>query len=70
MPTPTDPPKGGLAWAGLGIPGLGHLLTGQVMDGIGHLSLTSLVIWAGAAGLPRLGTLLHGPSSAEFQLHP
>lgn len=59
---------GGAAWAGMALPGLGHLLTGAWVDGVGFLSLTAVMIWA-AAGTGRLIGRLGAPGTPEFRLH-
>lgn len=62
---PTPPPQ---AWAGMLLPGLGHLLTGRILDAFGLMSLTGLTLW-GVARMPHLAGLLAvtGPDAA---LHP
>ena len=63
-PTPSP-----LAWAGMVLPGLGHLLTGRVLDGLGMLSLTSIALWS----LSRLGQLLPQlivPGQPLMKIHP
>ena len=37
------PPPPSQAWAGLALPGLGHLLTGQILDAFGLMSLSVLI---------------------------
>jgi len=59
---------GGAAWAGMALPGLGHLLTGAWVDGVGYLSLTAVLLWA-AAGTSRLVGRLGAPGTPEFRLH-
>ncbi len=52
------------AWAGLLLPGLGHLLVGQWVPALGTLALLGTLGWASIAGFPRLGSiLLQGPGS-------
>jgi peptide/nickel transport system permease protein len=59
---------GGAAWAGMVLPGLGHLLTGAWVDGVGYLSLTGVLLWA-VAGTGRLLDRLGAPGTPEFRLH-
>lgn len=61
------PPKP--AWAGVALPGLGHLLTGQWVDGVGLLMVTFVVLWAGK-NFPTLIGRLSGPGVPEFAWHP
>ncbi len=60
---------GGAAWAGMALPGLGHVLSGAVVDGIGILSLSALLAWA-LAGSGRLVARLAAPGTPEFSTHP
>jgi peptide/nickel transport system permease protein len=46
------------ALAGLVLPGLGHLLTGDVIPGAGMLALDAAIGWAWIAGLPRYADVL------------
>lgn len=57
------------AWAGAAAPGLGHLLTGQLVDGVGLLLLTFILGWAGV-NFPRLVGRLAFPGVPEFGWHP
>ena len=74
-PTPAPPrlqavpPPPPVAWAGMALPGLGHLLTGQILDGLGTLSLTLLTVW-GAVRLGPLTAQLVAPGGPGFLLHP
>ena len=65
---PAPPPP--LAWAGLALPGLGHLLTGRILDGAALLPTTGLIIWAALAGFPRAGQLFRPPGDPDFAIHP
>ncbi len=57
--------------AGLALPGLGHLLTGDIVNGIGLLSYVLLLGWSAVAGFPRLSELLLPPADqGGFALHP
>lgn len=47
-----------LARLGLVLPGLGHLFTGRIVPGVGLLSQMALLLWAAAAGLPRLSDVV------------
>ena len=40
------PPPGPQAWAGLAFPGLGHLLSGRILDGVGLMVLTGLTLFS------------------------
>ncbi len=62
---PTPP----LAWAGVVLPGLGHLLTGDVVHGAGMLLLLGVWLWAGA-GLGRLHELLWPTEDGRLAWHP
>ena len=57
------------AAAGLLAPGLGHLLSGQWLDGAGMLALTAILAWA-AASASRLSGQLLLPGHPRFLLHP
>lgn len=57
------------AWAGAAVPGLGHLLTGQLVDGVGLLLVTGVLGWA-AVNTPRLVGRLSGPGVPAFAWHP
>lgn len=41
--------------AGLVLPGLGHLLTGEYIVGMGLLGLDGILLWAAVSGFPRIG---------------
>lgn len=73
QPTPTPPlPRApSIARAGLVLPGLGHVLTGDLANGVPLLMQTWLLVWSVVAGGPRLRELLF-PTSQEggTQLHP
>jgi peptide/nickel transport system permease protein len=56
--------------AGMVLPGLGHLLSGERIVGVGMLLLSSELLWATAIGFPQLGALLTSPTSPMFRLHP
>ncbi|MEQ1502637.1 MAG: ABC transporter permease [Myxococcota bacterium] len=51
----TAPP---ITRAGLGLPGLGHLLVGEWIVGIGLLVLDAVLVASGWLGFPRIGSLL------------
>ena len=63
------PPPAPQAWAGMVIPGLGHVLTGRLLDGFGMLPLSLLSLWA-LARLPHLLGQLTSPSNPQFTVHP
>jgi peptide/nickel transport system permease protein len=54
---------------GLLVPGLGHLLNGDVIPGVGLLSLLSLFLWATVAGLPRLDSVIHSADGGRVAAH-
>lgn len=57
--------------AGLVFPGLGHLLTGDTVNGLGIMLYISLLIWSVVAGFGRLPELLFPAADAGgFQIHP
>ncbi|HJN76734.1 MAG TPA: ABC transporter permease [Myxococcota bacterium] len=57
--------------AGLVLPGLGHLLSGDAINGVGLMLYVGLLAWSAIAGFPRLPELLFPPPEAGgFQLHP
>jgi peptide/nickel transport system permease protein len=65
----TVEPPGPQAWAGLIWPGLGHALSGRLLDGIGMMALSGSLIWA----LSRMGDLivqLKAPGAPMFMFHP
>jgi peptide/nickel transport system permease protein len=67
MAEPRATPNGDLparARAGLVIPGLGHLLTGDWINGLGILAYMAVLGWAAVAGVPRLGSVLLPPPEA------
>lgn len=57
------------AWAGMAFPGLGHLLTGQLLDAFGLMTLSALTYWT-LARVPHLLGQLTMPGSPSFALHP
>ncbi|MFT4977143.1 MAG: peptide/nickel transport system permease protein [Myxococcota bacterium] len=65
---PVEPP-GPAAWAGLAFPGLGHLLTGSLLDGAGLLSLTWLTLWSVLRAPDLIGQLVL-PGGNGFLIHP
>lgn len=53
------------------VPGLGHLLRGDVKSGVAYLAYVAVLLWAAVAGFPRLDALLFPSArSGGFQLHP
>ncbi len=56
--------------AGLAVPGLGHLLVGEITVGLGLLSLDLLLIWAAVSGFPRLGEVLFSAGAGNLAIHP
>ena len=58
------------AKAGIVLPGLGHLLAGEVIEGIGLLALTMVFVYAGVHGFPQLDVLLARPGTPTFRIHP
>lgn len=54
----------GLIW-----PGLGHLLDGDRVEGVGLMTHTLILVWAGVAGFPRLKPMLF-PEMGTPELHP
>jgi len=65
----TVPPPAPTAWAGMLFPGLGHLLTGKILDGFGLMSLTFLTFWSlSQAG--HLAGQLTSPGTPQFAIHP
>jgi peptide/nickel transport system permease protein len=46
------------ARAGMVLPGLGHLLSGEVLTGVGLLIVDAELIWAAVAGFPRIDAVL------------
>ncbi len=63
--------RGGAAWAGLVLPGLGHVLTGRVIVGVSLMGLTGLLLLSAVLAAPRIGSLLlpARATGAEI-LHP
>ena len=59
------------AKAGLVVPGLGHVLTGDWINGLGLISYMLLLLWALVGGWGRFGDLLF-PEAVDggFQIHP
>jgi peptide/nickel transport system permease protein len=56
-----------IAWSGLVLPGLGHVLLGEVVIGIGLLALDGLWFWTTIAGLPRVkGLFIEANSKTDF----
>lgn len=62
------PPPPAATKAGLLLPGLGHVLTGQLTLGIGLLLLDVWLIWAAVAGFPRLGEVT-GLTGTQLSWH-
>lgn len=58
------------ALAGMLLPGLGHLLSGRVLEGLGLLAILATLLWAAATGGPRLESLLRPPGTPLFLIHP
>ncbi len=58
-----------LTLAGLALPGLGHLLVGEVLVGCGLLSLLGAWVWAAVAGMPRLGDVLYSAGGGRLAIH-
>jgi ABC-type dipeptide/oligopeptide/nickel transport system permease subunit len=46
------------AWAGMVLPGLGHILTGKLTTGFGLLLIMAIIAWAAVAGLPTLDQVI------------
>lgn len=63
------PPPAPQAWAGMLCPGLGHVLTGRLLDGFGMLPLSLLSFWT-LIKLPHLSGQLTAPGNPQFTLHP
>lgn len=55
---------------GLFLPGLGHLAAGAVVHGLGLIALVGVWLWAGVAGLGRLGSLLWPTADGTLAWHP
>jgi peptide/nickel transport system permease protein len=64
--TATAPPVTRL---GLLLPGLGHVAVGELIVGVGLLSLDLLLVWAAVAGFPRLGAVLFGRGAGLLSPH-
>jgi peptide/nickel transport system permease protein len=62
------PKGGGATWAGMVLPGLGHLLTGHWVDGVGLLMLSGTMVWA-AVSTPNILVRLGAPGTPTFSLH-
>ena len=62
----TAPP---LARAGLALPGLGHLLVGELVVGSGLLLLDAILAWAAISGGPRAADILFGGPSGSVSPH-
>ena len=63
------PSPGPVSWLGVGWPGLGHVITGKLLDGIGLMALSAVVFWA----LSRLDSLtpqMLSPTDPMFRIHP
>lgn len=60
----------GAARLGLLLPGLGHLASGHIVHGLGMIALVGVWLWAGVAGLPRLGSLLWPTADGVLAWHP
>lgn len=58
------------AKAGYLIPGLGHLLLGEVITGVGLLSLLALWLWATVIGLPRVPEMFSAVGTWTTRIHP
>lgn len=67
---PAPPPRSPLVWAGLLLPGLGHLFNGQGVDGIGISGISLLVYWSVIGGHQRILDRLHAPGTPDFAIHP
>ena len=63
-------PSSTRAKAGLVVPGLGHLLSGQVIEGVGLIALTVVLVYAGIHGFAQLDVLLARPGTPTFRIHP
>jgi peptide/nickel transport system permease protein len=63
----TAPP---ITRVGLAVPGLGHLLVGELIPGIGLLSLDLLLVWSAVAGFPRLGDVVFSAGAGNVAIHP
>lgn len=56
---------------GLALPGLGHLLSGDPVNGFGLISYVVLLVWSAATAGPRITSLLFPPAvEGGFALHP
>lgn len=62
------PKGGGATWAGMILPGLGHLATGRWVDGTGMLMLSGTLVWA-AVSTPNIMVRLSSPGTPTFSLH-
>lgn len=58
------------AKAGLVLPGLGHLLSGDVVHGIGLMLIVAVWLWSAAAGFPRVAELLFPTQDGAVAWHP
>jgi peptide/nickel transport system permease protein len=66
-PVPRPPAA---AWAGVAVPGLGHVLTGRKWVGATHLVVLAVLVLSAITGAPRLQRLLFPPpSQGGFGLH-
>ena len=68
VPTATASPSP-LLRAGYVVPGLGHLLTGDLLGGTLLLAVDGVLVWAVLAGIPRLGSVLAAEHGAGLSLH-
>jgi len=59
-----------LTRAGLILPGLGHLVVGELVVGLGMLMVDGLLAWSALAGFGRLGELLLPGTGSSIALHP
>ncbi len=54
---------------GLVLPGLGHLLDGHYVLGFGLLALDAVLIWAAAAGFPRINEVVFSADGGQLAWH-
>jgi peptide/nickel transport system permease protein len=54
---------------GLVLPGLGHVLDGQLVIGFGLLLLDFVLVWAAVAGFPRLGEVIFSGAGGQVAWH-
>jgi peptide/nickel transport system permease protein len=62
----TTPP---ITRAGLLLPGLGHLLVGELTHGFGLLALDALLVGSVVSGAPRLSAVLFPSAGGQLSLH-